>query len=1629
MALGDVDGDGDLDVVCANAFQNTLFLNQEGSLSEEAAWSSSREHDTWAVALGDVDGDGDLDVVFGNTTFTGGPQFRKRTTLYRNEGGTFTNDPVWSSRPSETRGVALGDVDGDGDLDLVCGNGADSEKARRRRVEAGAPDAADGDPSPSSSPQLDRISRPNTLYRNDGGVLTSEPVWFSSLANDTWAVALADVDGDEDLDLVCGNRGAGSTLYRNDTGTFTSDPVWVSPSDATLGVALGDVDGDGDLDLVCGNGMPVGRPDKLYRNDGGDSVFTATPVWTSTTPHTATSSVALGDVDCDGDLDLVCGNILGSNRLYFNEGGTLSGTPDWISGLELNTWGVALGDVNGDGHLDLVCGNAASFTTLYLYQVLGFPEAPTWSSSSIHDERSVALGDVDGDGDLDLVCGNESQSNTLYANQDSVLSDAPTWTSSASQNTKSVALGDVNGDGSLDLVCGNYFQSNSLHRNDAGVLTAGSVWSSSNRGRTMAVALGDVDGDGDLDLVCGNEFEGNTFYRNDRGDSVFLDMPEWTSAALNNTRAVALGDVNGDGSLDLACGNQRYNKLYLNEGGTFPGEPTQSFGYHRVTNALAFGDLDGDGDLDLACGNEGRNTLYLNQGGVMPSTPSWTFYPAYTTYGVALDDVNGDGYLDIIFGNLEGNTCYLNEGGMFSQLPVWTSPLANATRAVALGDVDGDGDLDLLCGNAAQSNTLYPGLKDPVYKGDLAAPNNQVPNSAAFLRRVRWEPVGVNLYEVRFSLLDVESDSVRVVPEFQFEGAPVWYPAEVPGGGAIVGPFASSPIGVDAQFTWDISRVPFDDRDVVLRLRAVSNPRRTGLIQYAASYLTPMGPIEPIRPENSPSVPSLVFPTVTVGDTVSVSFGIVNTGTADLTVSSLTLPSLEMGIDCFPPLILAPGDSEPVAVALLPREELSVVGALAIGSDDPVNPTISLPILADIRGLVVETTAQTETGTAPLGDALTIQVIPAAGVNVERGTLFHRPAGSGDSPLTRDLIFSGSALVSVIPGEDVVEGGIEYWVEVENSGVTATDPPGAPDDSVFFQTVESPASITLEVRPASGSDFFAGQSIAVVARLQQGSQFVSGALHYRQGGESSYRQTSLTLSGQLPEATIPGTEVGPRGMEYWVEVETETASLTEPAQDPGETPRTIRTTITDLQEDAVSPGSRYRIITVPLETSPEFQGTIETLLSDQGEFGSYDPVRWRLFRYDTGQGECAELSESQIAEFRPRPGRAFWLICAQAHRIDTAPVEGLSTPTDQPFEIVLQPGWTQVGNPFAFPVPCGTIVRSSELVGEPIAFDPTAGAGGDYLEEPPPSLDPLQGYFFRNSSAAPETLWIPPVEAVLGASPVPPAPQQDRIQPTRDGGSAAEAWRIRLVAASTSAGSATIVLGTDPAAAVDHDALDREKPPSPPGCWINLGIPHRDWGLRSGLYRRDLRDPYADGHTWNIEILTVEAGEEVGLEGCWEITPTADVSLRLIDLEQSASVVPRDPAFGLDEYSLLSFGKKRPYRLAVLVGSEEYVSREGDRLVQMPVALTLDRNAPNPFRHATRIRFGIPQPTRTVLTIYDLRGRRVASLVDGRVLPAGYHVEVWDGRDSRGRRVSAGVYFYRLEANKASRSGKMVVIR
>jgi hypothetical protein len=318
VAMGDVDGDSDLDAFVANSYDgepNKVWRN-DGTGTFSDSGQSLGNSVSFGVALGDLDGDSDLDAFVAN--YGGGSGEANK--VWRNDGtGTFTETQNLGS--ADSLGVALGDLDGDGDLDAFVANyGGGSGEA-------------------------------NKVWLNDGTGAFTETQSLGSA--DSVGVALGDLDGDGDLDaFVANNWQQADKVWQNDgTGTFTETQSLGSVD--SMDVALGDVDGDGDLDAFVANmdyDHSSGEANKVWRNDG-----TGTFTETQSLGSAPSDAVALGDVDGDGDLDAFVTNRDGANKVWRNDGtGIFTETQSLGSADSLD---AALGDLDGDGDLDAFVAN------------------------------------------------------------------------------------------------------------------------------------------------------------------------------------------------------------------------------------------------------------------------------------------------------------------------------------------------------------------------------------------------------------------------------------------------------------------------------------------------------------------------------------------------------------------------------------------------------------------------------------------------------------------------------------------------------------------------------------------------------------------------------------------------------------------------------------------------------------------------------------------------------------------------------------------------------------------------------------------------------------------------------------------------------------------------------------------------------------------------------------------------------------------------------------------------------------------------------------------------------------------------------------------------------------------------
>ena len=350
------------------------------------------------------------------------------------------------------------------------------------------------------------------------------------------------------------------------------------------------------------------------------------------------TALGMGDLDADGDLDALIGDLNEGSTVWVNQGGKQGGTVGAYSDsgqrmVITGTEDLALGDVDGDGDLDAVfgCGEGDASQVWSNDGQAGFTQGASLES---RDTLAVALGDVDGDGDLDIFMGNGGwsphQPNEVWLNDGSgSFTDSGQRLGEA--DTQAVALGDLDGDGDLDAVTGNYsgdYNSqaalmNKIWLNQGGAQGgAPGVFSMSDEmvgemtWDTRDVTLGDVDGDGDLDALVGANYDPSTVWLNDGTASFTYTVSQ--TLAVSSTFATALKDMDGDGDLDAYLANfEQPNTVWLNDGSGGFTDSGQRLG-NEFSVGVAAGDVEGDGDLDVLVLNAGEeeelNRLWLNGG-------------------------------------------------------------------------------------------------------------------------------------------------------------------------------------------------------------------------------------------------------------------------------------------------------------------------------------------------------------------------------------------------------------------------------------------------------------------------------------------------------------------------------------------------------------------------------------------------------------------------------------------------------------------------------------------------------------------------------------------------------------------------------------------------------------------------------------------------------------------------------------------------------------------------------------------------------------------------------------------------------------------------------------------------------
>ncbi len=508
---------------------------------------------------------------------------------------------------------------------------------------------------------------------------------FQGLEAGEW-YRFTDLDSDGDADLLTEEIFSYIRYYRNE-GSLT-EPRFVLAADSLRDVNgdpifsdrqnipnITDIDCDGRLDLLIGrltgtitqysevgrdeNGLPrfIHVTDRFQNIEivaefgPGGALPGRIPGGNPAGSLHGANTLALADLDADGDSDLFWGDFFEAGLLYIENEGTckrpdLDGEPiQFPPNNPLLTSGYnapALADMDADGDLDMLVGvlggafnpNRTTIDNLYYLEhtMAGEFEIRTsrfLTSIDVGSESVPVFVDLDSDGDYDLLVSNKiDQSGRttghMFRFENTGSARVPEFELRGTMPIEgsfhySPAFGDLDGDGEVDMILGNWRANLALYWGRNGEFKSDSTFDVTlTRGTNGAPALVDIDADGDLDLFVGEASGELNFYRN-RGSTTrpefVLESESYGGIDVGRRSVPRFVDLDRDGDQDLILGSESNGiQVYRNDGTatepkfTLVGQLPVDVPPYAVP---AFVDIDADGDLDLFVGGNGGGVLYF----------------------------------------------------------------------------------------------------------------------------------------------------------------------------------------------------------------------------------------------------------------------------------------------------------------------------------------------------------------------------------------------------------------------------------------------------------------------------------------------------------------------------------------------------------------------------------------------------------------------------------------------------------------------------------------------------------------------------------------------------------------------------------------------------------------------------------------------------------------------------------------------------------------------------------------------------------------------------------------------------------------------------------------------------------
>ncbi len=1588
---GDVDNDGKVDIVTANYNSNTVSVFRNTSSLSSISYASKVDFSTGLnpsfVALADVDGNGMVDIIVTNNTSNTVSIFRNLTTT-----GVISfaakQDFATGNGPNS---IAVGDLNRDGKPDLIIGN------VYTNTISIFANNST--------------LGSINMTTKNDLSIGSSVSVNF---------VAIGDLDIDGMGDIVVGTSSTVS-VFRNTSpsgGMITlAAGIDLVTGISTSAIAVGDTDGDNKLDLAIATATSGVSNVSVFKNSStvGSISYEAKIDYT---PGNYPSSIALGDLDGDGKVDLAVTNNdgnLGTTVSVFKNLSS-SASISFSSKIDFSTGtgplSISIGDLDGDGKPDMLTANYTSNSISVLRNLIGIPTISSFTPTSAPVGSPVTISGTNFDTTPanNVVTFNGTTATVTGSTTTSITTTVPTGATTGKitvtvrgLNTTSTTdftviptptITSVNPSsgpvGSTVAVFGTNFSTTASNLVKVNGVLGDNITASSATGLNFRVPSSATSGKITVEVNGVVATSPTNFVVTPPGSQTVLSFFPFSGTPGT---LVAISGTNF--SIIPANNIVKFNGILA----TLVGTPTPT----SITVSVPIGATTGAISVEIA-GNVATSVA------TFAVTTGDATAPLITSFSPTdnATSVTTNSNLSFAFGEIvqkgAGNIL-VKEGGVLKQtISVTDAGVTISGATVTIDPADFTPSTAVNVEMAAGvfkdlSNNNFAGIADATTwnftVAQLVSPSIASFNPISGLVGATVTVTGTNFDATAANNIVKFNGTTATVTTSTTTSITTTVPT-----GATTGKITVTVGGQTAtsatDFTVTTATLPtiasFNPTSGVIGAAITitgtnfSTTASNNIVKFNGTVATITGT------PTATSIATLVPTGATTGKITIEVAGQVGTSSTDFTVTTATSPTIAsfnptMGLVGTPVTITGTNFSATASSNIVKFNGTTAT----VTASSVTSITTSVPTGAATGKIAVTVGGQTATSTTDF--TVTTATSPTiASFNPTSGLVGTAVTITGtnfDATAANNTVrFNGTtAIVTATTTTGITTtvptGSTTGKITVTVGGQTATS---ATD---FTVTTDSSPVIASQIFPTS---FTKGSGLTISITVDDVSKV--SAVNFRSGGISealaTFRSSPLSASGNKFEKVLAANELtDPLGLVYYFEVLDKSTPATAITSTTAKAFVNYGASSIDQALPGLSFGtqvSNYQIIAFPLTI------TNNSVTSVFATLGTYDKTKWRLFDY--ANGDNREYSAFTTIE----PGKGYWLIVKDNVTINPGAAQVVQADDANPFLINLSSGWNLIGNPYNFNLLWSDVLAANSAAAGIAGVSQTMTTlSGSTLSNAATVLPKYRGAFVKSASAI--SLKIP-VKYNSSAGRVASELEEsvNLDQPN---------WEVKLTLFQDGLRNEMAGIGMNTGASLTgKDQFDKERVPLPFDI-TELSSIHPEI---ASAFNKDVV-PTQENFTWTFDVKHAAQSSNASLAWAKDNFRSSNKQLVLFD-PAALQVVDMSAS---SSYSITALTNQ----LQFFYGDKDYIQKALDK--ELPL---LGSPYPNPAKEEVTIAFRVPEiydQRQVQIKIYSALGVEVNTLLD-LAMGKGSHEVSWQPQ------ASPGLYFVKMQiAGSESRIVKLIL--